>query len=107
MNLMTDELKKQMPALYSQEQERDPLARVKFFTPWGHGPCGSGWTWYGIEFDGMDTFFGVVDGYERELGYFSLLELEKVRGSGGLRIERDLCFEPTPLSTVYPRLLRD
>ena len=105
MNLMTDELKKQMPALYSQEHENDPLARVKFFTPWGHGPCEAGWTWYGIEFDGVDLFFGFVDGLEAELGYFSLTELETIQGPGGLRIERDLYFEPTPLSKLNGRQL--
>jgi Protein of unknown function (DUF2958) len=43
--------------------------------------------------------FGLVDGHERELGYFSLDELEDVRGSMGLRVERDLYFTPCPLST--------
>ncbi|HQH28667.1 MAG TPA: DUF2958 domain-containing protein [Oligoflexia bacterium] len=99
MNLMTDELKQQMPALYSQEHEGDPLARVKFFTPW------AGWTWYGIEFDGEDLFFGFVDGLDAELGYFSLAELETIQGPGGLRIERDLYFQPTPLSKLNGRQL--
>ena len=101
MNLMTEELKKQMPTLYSQENELDPIVRVKFFAPWAD------WSWYGIEFDGTDSFFGVVDGYERELGYFSLLELENVKGPGGLRIEWDLYFEPTPISAIYPSLVKD
>jgi Protein of unknown function (DUF2958) len=39
-----------------------------------------GWTWYVIEFDGEDPFFGLVDWFERELGYFSLRELQRTRG---------------------------
>lgn len=44
--------------------------------------------------------FGLVDGHEREFGYFSLDELLAMRGPMGLRIERDLYFEPCPLSKV-------
>jgi hypothetical protein len=66
----------------------DALAVVKFFTP------DSGWTWYASEFDGEDTFFGLVSGFEVELGYFSLSELKRVRGKLGLPVERDLYFRP-------------
>lgn len=58
------------------------------------------WTWYAIEFDGDDLFFGLVAGFENELGYFRLSELQSNRGRLGLPIERDLWFEPTPLSEV-------
>ncbi|OHB59060.1 MAG: hypothetical protein A2Y12_18475 [Planctomycetes bacterium GWF2_42_9] len=44
--------------------------------------------------------FGLVLGHERELGYFSLSELESCQGPLGLRIERDLHFAPTPLSKI-------
>ena len=57
--------KKVLPKLYSQEEKGDEaVAYVKFFTPW------SNWTWYATEFDGEDTFFGLVIGLETELGYF-------------------------------------
>lgn len=59
---------------------------AKFFTPW------TNWTWYATEFDGNDLFFGLVDGHEKEWGYFSLRELESVSGPFGLKIERDLYF---------------
>ena len=42
-------------------------------------------------------FFGLVIGFEQELGYFSLTELEAARGPLGLPIERDQHFEPKPL----------
>ncbi|HRZ36923.1 MAG TPA: DUF2958 domain-containing protein [Candidatus Paceibacterota bacterium] len=44
--------------------------------------------------------FGWVEGLENELGYFSLAELEQVRGPGGLEIEQDLYFRPVPLSLI-------
>ena len=92
--LLTKENRNQLPPLYSQENEPDPIARVKFFTPW------TNWTWYATEFDGVDTFFGLVDGHEKELGYFNLSELESVKGMFGLRIERDRHFPPTRLSEL-------
>jgi len=57
-------------------------------------------TWYGVEFDGQDTFYGLVIGHEMELGYFSLAELEQVRGPWSLPVERDLYFEPTILEDL-------
>lgn len=87
--LLDDESRAHLPALYSTEKLGDEaLARVKFFTP------DAGWTWYATEFDGQDIFFGLVAGHELELGYFSLSELEAVRGPLGLLIERDVYFEP-------------
>ena len=92
MQLLTKELRGKIPPLYSQDKNPDPLIICKFFTP------DSSWTWYVIEFDGKDTFFGLVDGFEKELGYFSLSELESIRGKLGLPVERDLYFKPCKLS---------
>jgi len=92
MMLLTKEIKKRLPALYSQENVEDPIAQVKFFCPWNQ------WTWYATEFDGEDTFFGKVVGHETELGYFSLSELQSVKGRWGLGIERDMHWKPKPLS---------
>jgi len=94
MKMLTAEDVRKLPPLYGQEKVEDAIAYVKFFTPW------SGWTWYATEFDGKDRFFGLVQGHEEELGYFSLAELLKVRGPAGLRIERDIRFRPTPLSRL-------
>lgn len=98
MKLVTKEVKDSLPELYSQEGVDDPLVRVKFFTPW------TDWTWYAIEFDGDDTFFGYVDGIVPELGYFSLSELESVQGPGGLKVERDKFYKPERLSEVKKRV---
>ena len=94
MKLLTKEILKRLPALYSQENNPDPIVQVKFFDP-----CGS-WTWYATEFDGKDIFFGLVDGFEKELGNFSLSELQSYKGRFGLGIERDLYFTPKPLSEI-------
>ena len=91
---MTADLRTQLPQLYSQEEVDDPKAIAKYFTP------DANWTWYATEFDGKDTFFGLVDGLEKELGYFSLAELESGKGPFGLGVERDLWFEPTPVSEL-------
>src|SRR5947207_2515957 len=55
----------------------------------------SQWTWFASEYDpSRRLFFGLVIGFEAELGYFSLDELEEARGGLGLPIERDLNFRP-------------
>ena len=113
MKLVTKEVMEALPGIGSQESlGEDAIAHVKFFCPW------SNWTWYASEAaavldNGTETslhealatkakiedvlFFGVVAGHEREYGYFSLRELESVRGMGGLKIERDIYWRPRPL----------
>ncbi len=93
--LLTAEIRKQLPKLYANEAiGLDALARVKFFTPDSH------FTWYASEFDGEDLFFGLVIGHYVELGYFSLAELQAVRGPLGLPVERALNFKPTSLGSL-------
>lgn len=94
-NLISDELAGIIPPLYAQEQVKDPIVWAKFFTP------DSSWTWYVTEYNPEDRLcFGLVDGWEQEMGYFSVAELESVRGPMGLKVERDLYFRPCPLSKV-------
>lgn len=104
--LLDAETRARLPELYSGEEKGEgALAQVKFFTP------DAGWTWYASEGSYVDEdgyydtdkpkvdyiMFGLVSGLEVEYGYFSLRELESVRGQLGLPIERDLYFEPKPL----------
>lgn len=87
MKLLPEEIRKALPPLRSTERlGLDAPIIVKYFTP------SSNWTWYATEFDGEDLFFGLVDGFDKEMGYFSLSELEAVQGPFGLGIERDLYF---------------
>lgn len=94
MQLLTKEITTKLPFLYTQEDEEDPMVICKFFAVW------SSWTWYAIEFDGQDTFFGYVAGDFPELGYFSLSELQSLKGPMGLGIERDMYFRACRLSEV-------
>ena len=102
MKLLTQEIRKKLPALYSQEDKGgEAIVHAKFFTP------DSNWTWLITEFDGEDTFFGLVLGHEKELGCFSLKELESVRGGLGLPIERDLYFQPKMLKEIAPEMFTE
>lgn len=89
MKLLTKEIEKKLPALYSQEAVSNPKIIVKFFHPL------SSWKWYAYEGDRQEDgdwlFFGMVHGYEKEIGYFSLKELEEVEVRG-LGVERDKWF---------------
>jgi hypothetical protein len=102
MKLLTQEIRRKLPSLYSQDGKGGKaVAYVKYFSP------SSSWSWYATEFDGKDIFFGLVDGHCKELGYFSLSELESVNGPMGLPIERDLYWKPKMLEEISPELFKD
>lgn len=102
MGLLPKEIEEQLPRLYANEAVGlAAQALVKFFTP------DSSWTWYASEYDPEhQVFFGYVIGLADEFGYFSLPELEEIRGPLGLPIERDEHFEPTSLEQLR-RFFRD
>ena len=101
MQLLPQRIKKQLPPLYAGEKKgMEAMALVKFFTP------DSGWSWFASEFDGEDIFFGLAVGHEAELGYFSLSELQAVRGGLGLPVERDIHFKPTSLKLLKAKYER-
>ena len=80
-----------LPALGSESK----VALVKLFDPTGQ------WTWYISEYDpATREAFGLVDGFEKELGYISMEEIVGHRGRFGLPIERDLHWKPQPLSDL-------
>lgn len=93
MKLLTKDIIKKLPALYATDGKPKTERKIicKFFTP------DSNWTWYVLEGEqeenGDFRFFGLVDGFEKELGYFMLSELESATGPMGLHIERDRYFE--------------
>jgi hypothetical protein len=98
MKLMTQEVIKNLPDLYEQEKVKDPIVKLKFFTP------DADWTWYVTEGrqEGDDwRFFGkVVNNYvpEGEWGYTMLSQLKTVKGALGLPVERDMHWTPKPAS---------
>ena len=100
--LLTQEIKGTLKPLYNSEKhpEMEAIAQVKFFSPY------SQWTWYAIEFDGVDTFWGLVDGFEMEYGYFSYSELEAVSVFGGVpAVERDCHWSPRPVKEIEAQIL--
>lgn len=94
--LMPREVAATVPPLYATEDDRDPVARVRLFS------CVSGWTWYVTEYDPVTgEAFGLVEGFADEWGYFSIREMEELNRSYGVDVvERDVLFEPAPVSTV-------
>ena len=112
MKLLTDEIRKKLPPLYSQDGKGGKaVVYVKYFTP------SSSWTWLATEGEPVldesgkqevdFKFFGLVEGHEKELGYFLFSELEDVRGPMGLPIERDLYWQPKTLEEIAPEMFND
>ena len=95
MKLLTKALEKQLPELYAQDGKGgDAIAYAKFFHPF------SNWTFYATEYNPEERlFFGLIQGQDEELGYFSLDELESIT-IRGLKMERDMYFKPTPIKEV-------
>ncbi len=96
LKLLTRELELRFARVGRQEEKGDEaIVIAKFFTP------DSNWTWYATEYDPESReFFGLVDGFEAEMGYFSLDELVGARGPLGLPIEPDKFWRETPLGQV-------
>ena len=89
-----------IPNLYKTQEEANPICHVKLFTP------DSSWSWYIIELSqDKNTCFGYAVGHEAELGYFTLSEIEKIKGPLGLLVERDIHFIPTHLETIKQGLI--
>lgn len=96
MKLITKELEKRFAEVgYQDGKGYDALVVAKFFHP------ASSWKWYATEYEPKPRiFFGYVTGFDDEWGYFSLDELESVKGPFGLGVERDLYFKEQPLREV-------
>ena len=75
-NLMTDEMLKRVPELYSQEDidVEDKVVHAAYIIPFR-----SNWTWYMTEYDrSTGDAFGLVVGFEPEWGYFNIEELKEL-----------------------------
>lgn len=58
------------------------------------------WKIYESELNSKEIFFGLVQGYELELDYFSLNELKAAKGPMNLPIERVFYYEPKSLKEL-------
>ena len=97
--LMTKEVGDTIPAIYAHknvESYDDVLAPAKLFSPYGN------WTWFITEMDPeTGTCFGLVQGFEEELGYFDLTELSDATVFGGVpAVERDLYWQPKTIGAI-------
>ncbi len=97
--LMTEKLADTISAIGATENARDyddVLARAKLFSPF------SNWTWFITEMDReTGQCFGLVEGFETELGYFDLSELAETTVLGGVpAVERDLYWQPMTLGEI-------
>jgi RPA family protein len=91
--------KNSLPPLYANEEKSadETMVKVKLFNPVGAA------TWYLTEYNPETRIaFGYCDlGMGcAELGYVSIEELESVTLPFGLSIERDIHWNPKPLSEV-------
>jgi len=100
MKFLTEEIRRQLPPLYGQDGKGgEAIVYAKFFTP------DNSWTWYVTEFDPKEgVFFGLVDGLAKEMGYFTLAEIERATGPMGMHIERDIHWRPTRLRDIAPEM---
>jgi len=100
MKLMTKEIEKKAMKQFSEGSDMKQMVVAKFFDPTGS------WKWYLMNQDPADPdyLWGIVKGFEIEMGSFSLSELSTVKGRFGLGIERDLYFTPKPAKEIWDRL---
>jgi len=104
MMLLTKAIREKLPRLRSTDKSKgQATVWLKLFDP-----CGS-WTWYAWEGENvLDEegnvvdyhLFGLVDGFEKEMGYFSLSEIESVKGPLGIGIERDMYWTPITVAEL-------
>jgi hypothetical protein len=86
----------ELPSTDAAYEQEDPLCKVKLFPP------GAGFTYFIAGFD-PDTglAFGVVHGFEKELGDFDLTEIVAARVKPfRLPYERDLGWTPKRVSEL-------
>ena len=93
MTNVFEALEIKLPDLYEQEEVENPVAHAHFVH------VQSGWEWFVTEGreepDGDMLLFGLVNGFEKEIGYFSLKELESV---GAIL---DVEFSPVGIYDIY------
>ena len=99
MKLLTKAIKNKAKKQYPKGAGMDQMVVAKYFNPFGRG------TWYLMNMhEDEDYCWGICNLYEWEMGSFSMKELESVRFSFGIKIERDLHFAPIKASELWEKL---
>jgi hypothetical protein len=101
LKLMTKVIEKKAQKQFPMGSDMEQMVVAKFFNP-----CGN-WTWYLMNQDPNDTdyLWGIVKGFEVEMGSFSLNELKSFKGPLGIGIERDKFFKPMKAKDVWKTLM--
>lgn len=104
MELLTEEIRNQIPELASQEEREDPVVYVKFFVPFSNR------IWLATEGEPVldeigeeidFEFFGRIYGREVQWGSWTLNDLLAVKdASGSVEVKRDPVFSPIPISEI-------
>jgi hypothetical protein len=102
MDLLNDPILQSLPRL-NANGGTDPMAHLKYYGP------DSAMIWLAFEVQqerGDCRFWGIrIDPNQSHWIYFTLRELEDIRGPEGERVRRDETFTPRPLSQLME--LRD
>ncbi len=102
MGLLTKEITEQLQKQYPMGSDMGQMVVCKLFDP-----CSS-WSWFCLNSDpdDPDYIWGIVKGFETEIGSFSLSELQAYKGPLSIGIERDLYFEPMKAKDLWEKLMR-
>ena len=101
--MFTKEIEKKLQEQYPQGADMEQDVVCKISNPYGN------WKWYIMNQDPEDPdyLWGIVKGFEVEMGSISKSELENTRikfAGAGLPLERDLHFKPRPAKEVWADL---
>ena len=98
---MTKDIKRKAQKQYIEGSNMEQKVVAKYFDPMGS------WKWFLMNKKKDDSYcWGIVKGFEVEMGSFSIDELESIKLPFGLGIERDTLFEPMKAKDVWDRLNR-
>jgi len=99
--LLTDAQEQLLQNQYGKGSNLDQLVVAKIFDP-----CGN-WSWYLMNQapEDPDYLWGIVKGFEVEMGSISYQELHDYIGPLCIGLERDLHFKPRPAQEIWNDLL--
>ena len=99
MKLLTKKIKEQATKQYDEGTDMEQMVVAKYFDPMGS------WKWFLMNMHKDEDYcWGIVKGNAVEMGSFSMKELEGIQLPLGLKIERDLYFEPVKASFIWEKL---
>lgn len=100
MDLIPEKIRVKIPQLGEASQESDPMVWAKLTS------ATLGWTWYIVEMQPVPPdaiFYGLAVGWDEQLDYFNLSDLEQIAAVEGVSLTCDVAFEPCRLSVLRAR----